>query len=1013
MKSFIDPVINSFEAILQWLSVSLKQTTSSYCDLETAYDDTTLVARDGSLVSVFRINGIKFIPGQEEFDRMHAGIGEVLQSAMSRPGHTLQIIFGYDRQEVMEDIKHAIRPSWETAKRLSLDLDDLFQEKVNFLSNYCAHEQCFIVLWTRPVQMTKQQSKDAAARKNQELKEHKVPPMRNAQNIFAPILELKDAHDSLSKSLVADLNELKLSVDLLDVYTALKEIRLTVDPGFTSKDWEPYLPGDKIPFRAKIDNVENSRDVSELMWPSLASQLVPRDGEIIDLRTARIGDNIYAPIFIDLFPKDIKIFNVLLQRVLASKIPWRISFSVEASGIDSLNVKSMFASILSFANRFNKLIADAKELLDYVDVNTDDSVVKLRVALVTWAPQDKPALLRARSAELTKAVQSWGNCDTGEISGDSFGAVITTCLGLTTDEISTPSVAPLSDVIKMLPITRPASLWHQGAMLLRSPDGKLMPYQPGSSLQTTWIDLVYARPGSGKSVLSNAINFALCLEPGKERLPRIGVIDIGPSSSGLISLLKEALPKNQRHLVAYHRLQMTPEYAINPFDTQLGNRKPLAAERSFLVNFLSLLATPVGRQNSYDGIADMAGMVIDEMYKNLSDDANPNKYTATLNVQIDEMLHHIGFVPDAHTSWWEVTDALFKANKIHEATLAQRYAVPVLADVTSICRIPAIDDLYGKVVVETQENLIECFSRMISSALREYPILSTVTKFDIGEARVLSLDLDEVAKSGGDAADRQTAVMYMLARYILGRNYYLTPENVGSMPELYKDFHKIRITEIREDPKRLVFDEFHRTSTAQAVRNQVIVDMREGRKWNVQIALLSQSLDDFDETMVEFATSVFIMDAGPITAIEKTSKIFGLTKAEKLALRVKVHGPRAGGGTFLAQFATKRGITTQLMTCTLGPSELWAFSTTAVDARIRNELYDRIGPANTRRILGHMFPGGSAAPMIEQRLLALKDTGELQADSSKGIVNDLIDEIVEEYQTNPAFRAGADAGALA
>ena len=52
-----------------------------------------------------------------------------------------------------------------------------------------------------------------------------------------------------------------------------------------------------------------------------------------------------------------------------------------------------------------------------------------------------------------------------------------------------------------------------------------------------------------------------------------------------------------------------------------------------------------------------------------------------------------------------------------------------------------------------------------------------MTSFDIGDARVVSLDLDEVAKSGGDAADRQTSVMYMLARYVLARHYYLTEES--------------------------------------------------------------------------------------------------------------------------------------------------------------------------------------------------------------------------------------------
>ena len=87
--------------------------------------------------------------------------------------------------------------------------------------------------------------------------------------------------------------------------------------------------------------------------------------------------------------------------------------------------------------------------------------------------------------------------------------------------------------------------------------------------------------------------------------------------------------------------------------------------------------------------------------------------------------------------------------------------MPLLADVTAICRTQVVEDLYGLVRAPTGEPLIQAFSRMMSSAVREYPILSSVTQFDIGDARVVSLDLDEVAKSGGEAAERQTAVMYV------------------------------------------------------------------------------------------------------------------------------------------------------------------------------------------------------------------------------------------------------------
>lgn len=558
----------------------------------------------------------------------------------------------------------------------------------------------------------------------------------------------------------------------------------------------------------------------------------------------------------------------------------------------------------------------------------------------------------------------------------------------------------------MMPINRPASPWKRGAMLFRSPDGKPWPFQPGSSEQTTWIDLVYARPGSGKSVLSNGLNLALCLSAGITRLPRIAIIDIGPSSSGLISLLKEALPASKRHLVAYHRLRMTPDYSINPFDTQLGCRFPTALERSFLVNFISLLATPLGLTKAYDGMADLAGMVVDELYKTFSDDFNPTPYSKGIEEFVDTILEEIGFVQDSKSTWWEVTDALFSAGFIHEALLAQRYAMPLLADATSICRSPSIDDLYGKIVAPTGETLINSFSRMMSGAIREYPILSRVTAFDIGDARVVSLDLDEVAKSGGDSADRQTSVMYMLARYVLARHYYLTEESLSQVPAQYQLYHKTRITEIREDPKRIVYDEFHRTGKSAAVRDQVLIDMREGRKWKVQIALLSQAVDDFDSVMIDFATAIYIMDAGASQTVEKTCQIFGLSETAKIALKTRVHGPRQGGGTFLAQYATKNGISIQLLTLTLGPIELWAFSTTVEDAAVRNRLYRHLGPAEARRFLACLYPNGSVAKEVEQRMNTLKQkVGTVAEEHHEGVIEQLVNEILATYSRDPNSRS--------
>lgn len=995
MGTWAESFFEGVDTFFAWLSTSLKQTTEAYCDLETADSPTVLVNHDGTLLSIIKVEGVGALVGQEEYERIVDGITNAFQGPMGRSGHALQVFFSHDRQNIKKIIKDIYTPAEATAKRLELSLDDLFRERVEFLSKYCSEESLYFVLYTRPFNLPSDQLKDALKAKTKQIRDNKWPPFKYTQAVFAALPEIRDAHEAYVRSVLQDMESLNIYVKLVEVHDALHAIRRTADPDFTADDWRPALPGDMINPK---EFMQFEGDPSDLLWPRLSKQIIPRDAKNLDLRTVQVGDKIYSSVFIDLFPKEIRAFTSLFARVLPTHVPWRISFLIESEGLPTIRLKGLMTAILSFSSAQNRLISDSVNLLKYISLNTDEVITRLRVALTTWAPEGDLPLIRRRSSELVKAVEGWGATGVSENCGDPFAGFVSTMLATTLNSVALPTVAPLSSVVCMLPITRPASSWQTGALMFRTPDGKPWPFQPGSTQQTTWIDLVYARPGSGKSVLSNALNLALCLSGGLTRLPRIAIIDIGPSSSGLISLLKESLPVTKKHLVAYYRVRMTPEYSINPFDTQLGNRYPNASERSFLVNFLTLLTTPLGAEKPYDAMPDLAGMVVDELYKQFSDEGNPTSYTSGMEELIDSILEEIGFVRDSKSTWWEVTDALFAAGFAHEAILAQRYAMPLLADAASICRSASIEDLYEKITAPTGESLLNAFGRMISGAVREYPILSRVTSFDIGDARIVSLDLDEVAKSGGDAADRQTAVMYMLARYVLARHYYLTEECLAGVTAQYKDYHQHRILEIREDHKRIVYDEFHRTAKSSAVREQVIVDMREGRKWKVQIGLISQSVDDFNEVMVEFATAIYIMDAGPAQTVEKTSKIFGLSDTAKMALRNRVHGPREGGGTFLVQYATKQGVNIQLLTLTLGPVELWAFSTTAEDAVIRNQLYRHLGPAEARRVLANLFPNGSVAKVVESRLAQIKaETGLIEEDAKNSIMQALLSDILAAY----------------
>ena len=146
MKTISQSVVESIDVFMAWLSTQLGQNTESYCSIETADSQYTLVAHDGSLVSVIRLQGVNQLVGQEEFDTITNGILQSLQTSMSRSGSKIQVFFNYDKQGTESEIKDALAPSRATAERLNLELNDLFDERVQNLAKFCAKRGLYCVL---------------------------------------------------------------------------------------------------------------------------------------------------------------------------------------------------------------------------------------------------------------------------------------------------------------------------------------------------------------------------------------------------------------------------------------------------------------------------------------------------------------------------------------------------------------------------------------------------------------------------------------------------------------------------------------------------------------------------------------------------------------------------------------------------------------------------------------------------------------------------------------------------
>ena len=718
--------MNTIQKLIAPFQKAMRQSVSSFVQLETADSDTVMVSTDGSLLSYVKIEGSKQIIGEEEYEKIVESSTIKIGARFDRQGHAMQVYYVRDPGRIEEVLKALVKPIQQTAHNIGIEIDDLIEERVRHLQRFLSHEEAYFVLWTRPSVLTKNESERATKEAKENSKEW--VNANNSQYPMAALEPLRTRHKSFMAAVLGALDEMGISGHVLEVHDAMTAVRSNLFPDRANDHWKACLPGDPIPPRAPTNRI----DMSDILWPSIPNQIVAGDAKVLSKSVVRIGNIYWAGGDMVLGPMDATAFPPLLNRLVDADIPFRISFLIEGGGVYATQMRTFLATIMGPTNASNKQIKYSLEGLQALARN--EPVVRMRCSFATWCTVDEKDEILDRQSILLQAIESWGYCQVSEFSGDPLDCIMSSAMGIHCAGTAPTGIAPMIEIMRLLPWHRPSSPFTEGgAMLFRTPDGKVWPYQTGTNLTTTWFDLIFAQPGAGKSVLLNTLNLGTCLSPGLSRLPFVAVIDIGPSSSGLISLVREALPLSRQHEAAYYRLQMSHQYAINPFDTQLGSRVPLPDERSYLSELITLLCTPPGYDKPYDGMQQLAGLVVDEMFRWRNDseaNAEPRPYLPRLEAEVDEAIHKFNVHLPTDPYWWDIVDKMFELGQYHIANLAQRHAVPTLNDSITASRRPQIRSLLEETSVGfSAETVISAFERMVTSAIREYPILSSVTQF--------------------------------------------------------------------------------------------------------------------------------------------------------------------------------------------------------------------------------------------------------------------------------------------
>lgn len=1009
----MDLLRDAFDGLVGLFAGSvLRKSLAPYCRILTAEDEAVLIGDDGSLLSVFRLDGCRSIKGSAELSENMMQLRLALASQFSQAGFTLQFWFGHLPDVARSELQVILRGTARVARNAELDIDDLLTERLARLPERLSGERAYIALWSRPTMLTREEASLSAKADRRD--EMAIPSSLRMQLPPRALQALQTRHMALVRSLLVETARCDFDLELLDVRTALAEIKGILNPEFLSdaNNWRAVLPGDHL--RARMPTTSRQctgDDIAHLLWPPLPIQLMSEQGSLRSDRVFEFGGKIFSGFDIVLGPEQIVSFNDLIARVLEQhrRISWRVSMLLDSGGFQGQMFKEHYVNLLSFTGRItNGRIRRAFEAARQKH-GDEETVIRWRACFAVWCDREDESQLLCDVACLRQTVHGWGNCHTDMQVGDPVECVLASALALSPSSTAPAASAYLTEALALAPFARPSSPWRHGAIRFRSHDGKPWAYQPGSSLQLGWVDIIVGQPGSGKSTLSNVMNLAVALSPqigrsqsGSGLLPRISIIDIGPSSEGFINLLKEALPPKRRHEVMHLRLKNQDSHAVNPFDLQLGMRRPFSYELEYLTNLVCLCCTADDRNDPYDGIATLARATISEAYGYFSDAVNPKRYTRSDSQVVDRTLKDLGFSSDRATSWYEVVDFLFEKGKYHEATLAQRFAVPVLADLISMANRETVKEPFREMHVEsTGETVIVAFQRMITAACRDFPLLAGVTRFSVADARIAAFDLEAVTAQSGSHAQRQSAVMYMLARHTLTTDFWLHADDLKDerIPEALRAYHLRRVSDNAQMHKRLAYDEYHRTGGLRHFRKQNETDARIGRKTGVQQVYASQLMEDFEPGIQALANNFFFCNVPTESAIASLAQTYHLSDAVCDRLRA-LHGPVPGeGAPFVAVMKLKSGRYIQSLINDIGPIETWALSTTQDDSALRELLYAAFGPKLARQVLAKRFPEGTAAPLFEARKAEMEARGiPIDQQVSHTIIRNVADEIIRGFR---------------
>lgn len=1005
---------------LMTLAEGVRRTSiQHHIHLEMPVDEHCFVTKTGALVTGFEVGGMGGLPIGKASEDVYQELVTILSILLKDNSHYLTWTFERDKSRVTEDIDFAVQKDRQSAARVGLKVDDIFDEIKEINAKYATYQRSYIVLTSRTTILDERTLKKRLEA-NSALESELGMNLGDGPDPFSYIPELLSKHQNKVNTLLEGLNEVSLMIKKMTCDELLSVMANQLDPVVNKPGRQFVKAYDRATFKkggqdyqAPVFKKPYSDAVNETLADftpdKLARQLLSQNAYPEEDGILRIGSTYHSPIMLQTAMQDDVVFRDLLSEI-DDDTPFRVNFIFSDAKDTLYDIKKILVALTGWGHPNNKAFKRATALRaerENLPEGAREVYCGMQVVFDTWGTSIDEVVTRRE--HLLTCIQKWEGAK-GEVdSGDTFETFIATVTGATTSAPCTKHFPPIKAAVQLLPYAMTGQIDREGILLTRTAiDNVLTPIEVMSAEQDYHLDVMLAKPRQGKSVLSNAIALAICCKAGNRSLPYIFFGDVGPTSTGAGYLIRDSLPEHMKDQVAIYKLEPNNDDYINVLHIQYGLNKPLPEERAYIINFLKSVCTDPDTGFIPTNSTGLMNTLITEMFDKISDIRTAKTYIKRVSSVIDDAISSHQIEIDDLTTFIELRDIFFDLGEIDASMAAHTLAMPTLPECGSILTTSdqIARDYGGLKAGEGQEiSIIDYISLKIKEACNEYELFNRPSTVNFDKARIIILDTKSVV-GGKDAKGRyETGLFLMVARYIGCKNMFLKSEtHVEMWPERYREFQLERIRGIEASPKRSIWDEYHTSKTCEAFRDQISFDIKEGPKWNMSLCVLSHEPEDFGPAL-SMATNLFILGNIPNKQIKYLQEEIGLSPEEVTILKNnKLHGPRDGGSSFLLRTERRgEGMVTQCLKFPKGPKELWSYTTEKTDMPYRQRILSELGTVEARELLSTLFPSGTASKWFKAKKSVLsKDITDVSSEEEleDNLVEELTKESLKRYARN-------------